>query len=206
MKLFASWIVSTLLAIFLPIYVAFIYDLLKKKEWKRFGWNLFAAILIISAIFSLGWYGIVVASAASSKRKPDLVYFDKAELLAEISLQPHEIVAADSNASIKMQINLNKFDEADYLLRKKDRDFDQVIGLYKEIIGGFDANGSAEPSKTACVFNNLALVYFQKQEDQGFQASSLLFQARQTAPKSQHAGEIIQHNIDELDKYVNDKR
>lgn len=202
MRLGVSWAVSTILVVFLPIYVPFIYDLGKNKQWRKFTIHLVAVLVIASSVFALGWYGVVSSSAPLRKTLPSLTYLDKDNLQQEASLwgqgQPH----AAPHPSPDIQVMKVKFDEAQYAQGK--RDFDRALKLYEDIDRGSDENGKFGNFACSCVLNNMAIVYFWKQGDKGFRTSPLMFRALELQPKPQYAQDVIQRNIDELDRFLNE--
>lgn len=202
MRLGVSWVVSTVLVVLLPIYVPFIYDLGRNKQWKKFLIHLVAVLLIASSVFALGWYGVASSTAPPRKTLPSLTYLDKDNLEQEAALRTQGEPHAPPRPTPDIQVMKVKFDEAQYAQGK--RDFDRALKLYEDIDRGSDENGKFGDFACSCVLNNMAIVYFWKQGDRGFRASSLLFRALELQPKPQYTQDVIKRNIDELDRFLNE--
>jgi hypothetical protein len=198
MRAIISFLVYTALVLGIPTYGAFIYDRIKAQEWKKVVTHGLIALVIVCVVFFLGWYGLAAQSAAA-KTIPRLEYLNERDYEEEIKLRRQKSVLTSADQAL--QVIKTKFDEADYAHSRND--FDRALQLYREIDRGSDQNGTFDTFRSACIENNTAVDYFQKQGDKGFKASGLLFDAIRIDPKPQRHLDLIQRNIDAMDKYVN---
>lgn len=196
-----SWIVSGALILAIPLYTQFVYELVRAKAWRRVGFHGTVLLLITSAVVVLGWYGITQPTASAAKKLPSLEFLNKQNWEEERALRVQQKLFGSGTGDLGMQVIRVKFDEADYAQRKKD--FDRALELYAEIERGSDVNGPFETFPSAAIRNNMAISYFEKQGDRGFKASSLFLDALKTEPKPIHQRDLIQRNIDAIDKYLN---
>ncbi len=201
MRLILSLIASAVLLILLPLYAEFIFERIRAGGWRPAAKHIFLALLIASGVFLLGWYGLTTQTAASTKSLPKLEYLNMRALDEEVALRKQQNLLKIQNLEHALHVIKVKFDEAEYAQGKNDSD--RALQLYVEIERGSDSNGSFGTFPSACIKNNMAVAYFRKQSDKGFKASSLLFEALRLEPKPPHHLDLIQRNIEALDRYVN---
>src|ERR1700688_4750880 len=199
MRLFLSLATSIVLLLVLPLYAQYIYELVRAGSWKRAIPHGMLLLLTASGVFLLGWYGLAQNSAAAARTPPTLLFLDKRNWEEELDLRRRQNHRHDLGRA--MHIIKVKFDQAEYAQQKSD--FDRALVLYQEIAQGSDENGSFETFESASIKNNMAVSYFKKQGDKGFKASSLFFDAIKIAPVPAHLHDVIQRNIEELDRFLN---
>ncbi len=203
MKAILGFVAYNALLVAVPLYGNFIYDRFKAGERRR-GWkHTFFALLVVSAIFVLGYYGWIAQTAKEARKVPKLEYFNKGNLEEEVNLRRQKNLLNDPHIEQTLQIIKVKFDDAQYAQDKND--FERALQLYTEIQRGSDENGTFDKFPSACIENNMALDLFRKQgdKDKGFKASSLLLDALRLDPKPQHHLDVIQRNVEALDQYIN---
>lgn len=201
MRTLLSWIASSVLILVIPIYASYIYERIKAAGFLSAIKHVLIALILVSGVFVLGWYGLTPTTAATARKPPRLEYLGKDSLDQEKELrqQQHLLVVQAPT----MQIMRTKFDDAQYAQTKND--FDRALKLYEEIDRGSDENGSFATFPCGCIKNNMAIASFHKQGDKGFKASRLLFEALRLEPKAQYEMDLIQRNVDALDHYINNQ-
>jgi hypothetical protein len=201
MRAIASFGVYTVLVFAIPLYGNFIYDRFKAHEYSKAILHSVIALIMISGIFFAGWYGMAVQTAAAARTLPALEYLSKQNFEEEAKLRKQKKLLGDSSIDQGLRNIKVKFDEAAYAETKND--VERALQLYTEIERGSDENGTFLTFPSACIKNNMAVDYFRKQGDKGFKASSVFFDALRIDPKPQHHLDLIQRNIEAIDRYVN---
>lgn len=200
MKAILGFLVYTAVVLAIPTYGGFIVDRFKVGQRKSATVHSLVALIILGLVFVLAYYGWAAQTARDARSSPKLEYLTKQNLDEELNLrrQHHLPVGGDQEP---LQVMKLKFDEADYAQNKND--FERAVQLYTDIERGSDENGAFATFPSVCVENNMALDVFRKDGDRGFRASSLLLGALKLGPMPQHHIDLIKHNIDELDRYIN---
>ena len=144
---------------------------------------------------------MAVQTAAAARPLPKLEYLTKQNLEEEIKARKDKNLLIDNSLDQALRNMKVKFDEADYAATKND--FDRALQLYMEVERGSDENGTFLTFPSACIKNNMAVDYFRTQGDKGFKASTTFFDARAIEPKPAHHLDLIQRNIDAVDRYLN---
>jgi hypothetical protein len=201
MKLMLSWIASGILLLVLPLYGQYVYELIRGKAWKQASSHIAAVVVLVSAVFLLGWYGLTLPTAAAAKGPLALEHLTKRNVEEELDTRRQQKSFQVPDIDRGLQIIKVKFDEAEYALGR--HDFDRALELYSDIERGSDENGAFATFPCASIKNNMAVAYFEKQRNKGFKALKLLFEASSTEPKPQHVRDLIQRNIDAMDVYLN---
>ncbi len=198
MRIIVSLIVSGVLLVGLPVYLQFVWEQIKASGWRKAVKHILLIILIVPGVFFATWFGVVTTTPVPIKESPKLEFLTKANLEEEARMRGFSSNQASGQA---LRIIKAKFDDANYAESKND--FDHALKIYGEIEVGADENGSFATFPSACIKNDMAIAFFRKQNDRGFKASGLLIEALRLGPKPSDQIELIQRNIEALDKYVN---